>query len=72
MNTTHLTDMVATGDRTAMPPGKLEHRDAQRHELSHQRCHVANVDERTLRDIDANHIEGRREARQWFWDGPLI
>ncbi len=41
------------------------------HELARQRRHLANVDERTLRDIGISHIEARQEARRWFWDDPL-
>ena len=41
------------------------------HDLARQRRHLANVDERTLRDIGISHIEARQEARRWFWDDPL-
>ncbi len=71
MTSTIVTDTSPTDARRPSLMVNLGRRVRRWHELARQRRHLANVDERTLRDIGISHIEARQEARRWFWDDPL-
>ena len=37
------------------------------HERAGQRRHLAQLDDRMLRDIGVSHGEARQESEKWFW-----
>ena len=70
MNSSFFDAVGTIGNRQANLLARVGYRRRRWHELGRQRRQLANLDERTLRDIGISHIEARQEARRWVWDDP--